>query len=251
MSRIKLGLTFCLFIAAAFAIAYGYKQEASSSMQLCKHQYALCTSAPCIPQPDDLTKAICFCDVEEGASMSSAPCNTIQPSTDANGIRTVYSAFSLEQFKQGKKVLTCPSGTPWTWCLNKRCTVDPLNPKKAICTCDVLRTQEWITLGGNCDTATCTTGYWSGATPKDFNEASVLWSRHLASTSLPLNGAKPPSHKTDSRRGSDLGMLALAGLVVRANAFRYTFNEAIIGDSFDFRLALMQIAKELFRTSEL
>jgi hypothetical protein len=131
MSRIKLGLTFCLFIAAAFAIAYGYKQEASSSMQLCKHQYALCTSAPCIPQPDDLTKAICFCDVEEGASMSSAPCNTIQPSTDANGIRTVYSAFSLEQFKQGKKVLTCPSGTPWTWCLNKRCTVDPLNPQES------------------------------------------------------------------------------------------------------------------------
>jgi hypothetical protein len=106
--------------------------------------------------------------------MASVPCNTIQPSTDANGIRTVYSAFSFEQFKQGKKVLTCASGTPWTWCLNKRCTVDPSDPKKAICVCDVLRTGEWITLGGNCDTATCTTGYWSGATVKDFKATAFM-----------------------------------------------------------------------------
>src|SRR5262245_18107929 len=176
MSLIKIGLT-CSFLIAAvavFAIALGNEQAAKSSIQLCKHQYALCTSALCVPQPGDPTKAIVFCEVEEGASMASVPCNTVQPSTDANGIRTVYSAFSLEQFKEGKKVLRCPNGTPWTWCLNKRCTVDPSDPKKAICVCDVLRTEEWITLGGNCDTATCTTGYWSGATVKDFNEATVF-----------------------------------------------------------------------------
>jgi hypothetical protein len=142
-------------------------------------------------------RAICFCDVQDGASMASVPCNTIQPSTDANGIRTVYSAFSLEQFKEGKKVLRCPDGTPWTWCLNKLCTVDPSDPKKAICVCDVLRTEEWTTLGGNCDTGTCTTGYWPGATVKDFNQATSLWLRHSASTTLPLNGARAPSHKTD------------------------------------------------------
>ena len=94
---------------------------------------------------------------------------------------------------EGKKVLTCPSGTPWTWCLNKRCTVDPSDPKKAICVCDVLRTEEWITLGGNCETATCTTGYWSGATVKDFNEATSFMVKALASTSLPLNGAQRAS----------------------------------------------------------
>ena len=175
-----------MFIAAAFAIVHGFEQAASPNMQLCKHQYALCTSALCISQPDDPAKAICFCDVEEGASMSSAPCNTTQPSTDANGVRTVYSSFSLEQFKQGKKVLTCSSGTPWTWCLNKRCTVDPSNPKKAICTCDVLRTGEWITLGGNCDSATCSTGYWSGATPKDFNEASAFMVKALGLDQSPV-----------------------------------------------------------------
>ena len=188
MSRIK--LTFASFLvtaaAAVFAIAFGHDQGASASMQLCKHQYALCTSALCIPQPGDPTKAVCFCAVEEGASMSSAPCNTIQPSTDANGIRTVYSAFSFEEFKQGKKVLRCPAGTPWTWCLNKRCTVDPSDPKKAICICDVLRSEEWITLGGNCNTATCTTGYWSGATAKDFNDASVFMVKALGLQQSPV-----------------------------------------------------------------
>jgi hypothetical protein len=130
---IRLSFASFLLIAAAavFTIAFGNEQAAKSETQLCKHQYALCTSALCIPQPGDPTKAICFCDVQDGASMASVPCNTIQPSTDANGIRTVYSAFSLEQFKQGKKVLTCASGTPWTWCLNKRCTVDPSDAKKA------------------------------------------------------------------------------------------------------------------------
>ncbi len=196
MNLIRLSFASFLLITAAavFTIAFGNEQAAKSDMQLCKHQYALCTSALCIPQPGDPTKAICFCDVEEGASMASVPCNTIQPSTDANGVRTVYSAFSLEQFKQGKKVLTCASGTPWTWCLNKRCTVDPSDPKKAICVCDVLRTGEWITLGGNCDTATCSTGYWSGATVKDFNEATSFMVKALSLGQSPVKwcpGAKP------------------------------------------------------------
>ena len=196
MNLIRLSFVSFLLIAAAavFTIAFGNEQAAKSDMQLCKHQYALCTSALCIPQPGDPTKAICFCDVQEGASMSSVPCNTIQPSTDANGIRTVYSAFSLQQFKQGKKVLTCASGTPWTWCLNKRCTVDPSEPKKAICVCDVLRTGESITLGGNCDTATCSTGYWSGATVKDFNEATSFMVKALSLDPSPVEwcrGAKP------------------------------------------------------------
>ena len=196
MNLIRLSFASFLLIAAAavFTIAFGNEQAAKSDMQLCKHQYALCTSALCIPQPGDPTKAICVCALEEGASMASVPCNTIQPSTDANGIRSVYSAFSLEQFKQGKKVLTCASGTPWTWCLNKRCTVDPSDPKKAICVCDVLRTGESITLGGNCDTATCSTGYWSGATLKDFNEATSFMVKALSLDQSPVKwcpGAKP------------------------------------------------------------
>jgi hypothetical protein len=107
MNLMRLSFASFLLIAAAavFTIAFGNEQAAKSDMQLCKHHYALCTSALCIPQPGDPTKAICFCAVEQGASMSSVPCNTIQASTETKGIRTVYSAFSLEQFKQVRKFL--------------------------------------------------------------------------------------------------------------------------------------------------
>lgn len=196
MSPIRPGIAgfFLIAAVAVFAIALGGEQAAKSNMLLCKHQYALCTSALCIPQPGDPTKAICFCDVQDGASMASVPCSTIQPSTDANGIRTVYSAFSLEQFKEDKKVLKCASGTPWTWCLNKRCTVDPSDPKKAVCVCDVLRTEEWITLGGKCDTGTCTTGYWSGATVKDFDDATAFMVKALNLDHSPVEWCPGAEH---------------------------------------------------------
>lgn len=175
MNHIKSFLISYLLPAAAVAlVACGYVQAGSSDMQLCKHQYALCTSAKCIPQPGEPTKAICLCDVEEGASMSTTACDQLKPSTDANGIRTVYSTFSFAQF-QSKQSMKCPEGTPWTWCLNKRCTVAPDNSKKAICVCDVVRTGgEWTTLGGNCDTSTCATGYWSGATIKAYGEGNAF-----------------------------------------------------------------------------
>ena len=60
MNLISLSFVSFLLIAAAavFTIAFGDEQAAKSDMQLCKHQYALCTSALCIPQPGDPTKAI-------------------------------------------------------------------------------------------------------------------------------------------------------------------------------------------------
>ena len=68
---------------------------------------------------------------EDGPNLATVACDTVKPSTDANGVRTVYSQFALKQFAQGKRTLKCAAGTPWTWCLNKPCTVDPANPKKA------------------------------------------------------------------------------------------------------------------------
>jgi len=96
-------------------------------------------------------------------------------------------AAALKQFAQGKRTLKCAAGTPWTWCLNKPCTVDPANPKKAICACDVLRTGEWITAGGNCNTATCKTAYWSGAPLNDFNDGTDFLVKQLKLKKSPVN----------------------------------------------------------------
>lgn len=178
-SYVVTALTALTVVLGYVSCSHSPDTNASTQNQLCKQQYALCTSAPCVPQPGDPTQAVCSCVVEEGMSMSTAPCSTLQPTTDSNGIRTVYSMFSLEQFKTGKEGLKCPSGTPWTWCLNKRCTVDPADSKKAMCVCDVVRTGEWMTLGGNCDTSTCTTGYWSGAPMADFESGNAFMTKAL------------------------------------------------------------------------
>jgi hypothetical protein len=184
-------LSYILPVMAALAVSFAYAQTTtpagSLTMYLCKQQYALCTSAVCVPQPGDPTKVICKCDVEDGASMASVACDTLQPSTDANGIRTVFSTYSLTQSIQGLKAMTCPGNTPWSQCLNKRCTVDPSNPTKAICICDVVRSPDpWMTLGGNCDTSTCATSYWSGATIPDAYSGGAFMSKALGLDKSPV-----------------------------------------------------------------
>jgi hypothetical protein len=177
-------------ILAVLAVSLAYAQttpSASLTMYLCKQPYALCTSAVCVPVPGDPTKTICSCDVEDGASMSSVACNTLTPSTDANGIHTIYSTYSLTQSVQGLKALKCPGGTPWSQCLNKVCTVDPSNPKKALCLCDVVRNPtEWMTLGGNCDTSTCSTAYWSGATVPDAYSGGAFMTKAMGLDKSPV-----------------------------------------------------------------
>src|SRR5262249_52541388 len=179
------------------AAALGYVKPIQAENYFCQQQFALCTSAPCIPEPGNPKIAICTCDVEEGPNLATVACDAVKPSTDANGIRTVYSQFALKQFAQGKRTLKCAAGTPWTWCLNKPCTVDPANPKKAICACDVLRTGEWITAGGNCNTATCNTADWSGAPLNDFNDGTDFFVKQLKLKKSPVNWCRP---KTSTSR---------------------------------------------------
>jgi len=54
-----------------------------------------------------------------------------------------------------------------------------MDPKKAVCVCDIMHEGEWVTLGGNCDTTTCQTGYWSGATVESIKEASDFLIKEL------------------------------------------------------------------------
>lgn len=183
-------VSYVLPVIAVLVIAFGCSQG-SGKNRLCNQQYALCTSARCVPDPHDANKSTCFCDVEEGPTMSTVPCDKIMPSTDAFGIRTIYSTFSFQQLKQGKRGMRCPSDTPWSWCLNKKCTVDPTNSKRAICTCDVLRSVgEWTTFGGNCDTRTCATGYWSGASLDDDASATSFLTKALGLNQSPMKWCK-------------------------------------------------------------
>ena len=176
-------------VVAALTAAFAATQSVRAENYLCRQQFALCTSAPCIPEPGNPKVAMCSCDVEDGPNLASVACDTVKPSTDANGVRTVYSQFALKQWQQGKKTLTCPAGTPWTWCLNKPCTVDPANPKKAMCACDVVREGEWITAGG-CNTASCNTAYWSAAPADAFSDGTNFLLKSLNIKTSPVKACR-------------------------------------------------------------
>ena len=130
---------------------------------VCKNEYALCTSAQCIPNPNNPKgEAICRCDVHHGTNLGNSTCQQRIPKV-VNDIVLVKSTFSFKQFGKMKH-MTCPNKVAWSDCLDSNCTVDPINPKHAICNCKLKWSQASVTLGGNCDQNTCKTGYWSAAT---------------------------------------------------------------------------------------
>ena len=190
MRTAMLGLA--LNVLAVCAVL-GFATPAGATNYLCNQAFALCTSAPCIPQPGNPDVSICVCQMQEGPNLATVPCDTVRPSTDANGVRTVYSQFALTQFQQGKKGLRCPSGTPWSQCLNKTCTVDPANPDKAICACDIVRSGEWQTAGGDCQAATCGTAYWSGALLADSRNNAEFMMQQLKMPVSPAEACPVPT----------------------------------------------------------
>ncbi|MCL9684446.1 hypothetical protein [Legionella maioricensis] len=130
---------------------------------ICIQEYALCTSAPCIPDPRNPDYAICSCVVETGDSIGYQTCAKRAPQKGPFKTRQLSSTFSFKQFNT-KKSMSCARGKPWTDCLDAPCTVNPRDKKKAICSCKINHDQDFVTFGGGCDVATCATGFWSGAT---------------------------------------------------------------------------------------
>ena len=129
---------------------------------VCNQKYALCTSAQCIPDPRHSDYAICSCVVKQGESVGYQSCDKRHPKQAEFKVKKIISTFSFEQFSS-KKSLTCPSGKPWTDCVDAPCTVDPMNANKAICSCKIKHDQTFITFGGNCDLSACSMGFWSGS----------------------------------------------------------------------------------------
>lgn len=196
IKNIIIYVTPILAAAGMFLFASSFITTGSSSggFQLCYQKYALCTSAKCVPVPGNPNQAVCTCAVQEGPNVATVPCDTLTPTTDSFGIQTIYSTFSFVEFECGKKVLHCPDGTPWTNCLNMQCTVDPVNPCKAICTCDVVRSGKWFTAGGHCDQSTCATHYWSGALDQDLKPSSDFLVKALGLKKSPIKSC-PRHHK--------------------------------------------------------
>lgn len=133
---------------------------------VCNQMYALCTSARCIPLADSPGKAMCECITEKGLSAGFTSCDKRKPKHDKYNTLLLVSTFSFNEFKT-KKAMNCAKGMPWSNCVDMPCSVDPQDSKRALCTCTINNTEAFFTFGGSCNTDSCSTGFWSGATDKD------------------------------------------------------------------------------------
>src|SRR5262249_58156118 len=56
-------------VVAALTAVFAHLRSARAENYLCRQQFALCTSAPCIPLPGNSKVAMCSCDVEDGPNL--------------------------------------------------------------------------------------------------------------------------------------------------------------------------------------
>jgi hypothetical protein len=137
--------------------------SASSSYAVCNQPYALCTTAPCRPIPGTKNQSVCSCVVQNGPSLGQLACDKRKPSSNSQGQQLLTSTYSFEN-SATNKVMTCKGNHRWTNCLDKPCVIKPHNSNQATCTCDIVQTESFLTFGGQCDTSTCGTTLYSGAT---------------------------------------------------------------------------------------
>ncbi|WP_406164557.1 MauE/DoxX family redox-associated membrane protein [Streptomyces sp. NBC_00996] len=135
------------------------KQLAAGRGWLCDQRYALCTSAACEPSPNDPGIVICHCVVQDGYSFGFASCAERAPAQDR-----LVSTFSVQNTTSRTHTMTCTTRARWANCLDVVCEIDPHNPRQALCRCQSVESENFLTFGGNCDTKTCTTVIWSAAT---------------------------------------------------------------------------------------
>ena len=194
MSRFILVIAMFLVVSVTANAAEQGKDD--SNGVICDGLYALCTSAPCIPDPEDTDgKAICRCEVNKGVNFGNSDCSKREPKTSDHGIKTIVSTYSFAQ-GPSRPVLTCPKGKPWTNCLDQPCTIDPMNPLMALCKCEIVRDSAFVTYGGECNTLTCDTGYWSGATVGTYEQGSQRLLQMMGLKDIPVTycpGMEPKS----------------------------------------------------------
>lgn len=135
----------------------------------CPGSYALCTTATCVPVPGDKDKALCNCIVQEGTSIGESSCDA-RKTTQKDGKLMIVSTYSFNNAGVNR-VMRCEGEFAWTDCLDMPCVVDPENSNLATCTCDI-KHSSFITFGGQCDTSTCGTALYSGATLSDYEAGS-------------------------------------------------------------------------------
>jgi hypothetical protein len=159
--------------------------DSSSDLVICNQPYALCTTAPCTPIPGTKNQSICSCVVENGPSLGQTSCDKRKPSISSTGQQLLTSNYSFEN-SATNKVMTCKGNHAWTNCLDKPCIIDPQNSNQATCMCGIEYSENFLTFGGQCNTASCTTTLYSGATQEMVVSGTQALMKALHLTKSPM-----------------------------------------------------------------
>jgi hypothetical protein len=158
--------------------------EKKGPFQMCVGKYALCDAAACTPIPEQQgyagppktqpSHALCECVVETGQNLGPGPCSNRTPAgKHGEYIMSTYS-FALADHPY----LSCPGGGARTVCFGFPCIVDEKHPDRAHCTCPITYDSgPFMTQGGGCDVASCTSGLWQGGTAKDYAVLNRLFEK--------------------------------------------------------------------------
>lgn len=163
---------------------------------VCTGEYALCASASCQPIPHyeadalsqgvfqvESTKALCQCENRTGVNVAQVPCE-FRSDEKQMRVSTYSWADAVPAPGPNNHLMHCTGSAKFTNCLNAPCQVDPLDPKKSVCTCPLTasasRDEQWVTFGANCSATDCATTLWSGATQAAIDQADCCIDEYLA-----------------------------------------------------------------------
>ena len=162
-SKYRFLLVFIIFmLVAVLFVNYVYYQK--KGVTKCNQPFALCPAAKCSPDPINTNNAYCFCYVENGENYSygNKTCDELAPYKGKNGEDFIYSTFSPIIASMGFEQIYCPSKGINLNCMNKKCSINPHNPKQAICDCSITNNngEKWVTWNKKDTVSSC--NYLSG-----------------------------------------------------------------------------------------
>lgn len=183
-----------LFLMVLANFAFGSQSFAQSDVPgACQNTYALCTSAKCVPLPNDPDMTVCSCVVREGWNWGQSSCKLREPIIIRPRKAYLLSTYSFAQAKH-KSVMECTGGQRWTDCLDAVCVVSPYDKLKANCFCPYGTGNRMVTYGGDCKAEACENVIWSAATPKAFALGSMLLAKAMGLSKPPATFC--PRNKT-------------------------------------------------------
>ena len=132
---------------------------------VCDSPYALCNAAACQQIPNTKDRALCTCSMWEGKNIGFSSCKQRAKQATLHEQTKLLSTFSFGGMHY--KYMTCPSGKPWTTCLDQSCLVDKNDPRRAYCNCKIQEGTPYVTFAGMCEKNACDKSMWSGAKVQD------------------------------------------------------------------------------------